>query len=101
MMGERFSGVQLLGYDPAKKKYVAAWADSETAELSLQEGTWDEATKSLTLIGGSTDPMSGKPSTSKSIVRVTDDDHHSSSLYVPGPGGQELEMFRIEYERAK
>jgi hypothetical protein len=101
MMGERFSGVQLLGYDPAKKKYVSAWVDSQTAELSTQEGTWDEATKTLTLIGASKDPMTGQPSTSKSVVRWTDDEHRTSSLFAGGADGKEMELFRIEYERAK
>ncbi len=101
MAGGRFSGVQLLGYDPSKKKYVSAWADSQTAELSLQEGTYDEATRTLTLSGSSIDPMTGQPGTVRTVVQWNDDDHRVHTMFVPGPGGKEMEMFRIEYARAK
>jgi len=29
------------------------------------------------------------------------DDHRSQTMLVPGPGGKEMEMFTIEYERVK
>jgi hypothetical protein len=45
MMGGAFAGAQLLGYDPDAEAYVAAWADSESSNLSMQKGTYDAATK--------------------------------------------------------
>lgn len=30
-----------------------------------------------------------------------DDDHRTQTMFVPGPAGQEMEMFTIEYERVK
>jgi len=101
MGGQRFAGVQIFGYDPVKKKYVAAWADSESSSLSLQEGTFDATTRTLTLSGPSIDPMTHKESTSRSVMQWTDDDHRVQKLYAPGPGGKEMEIFTIEYERAK
>lgn len=101
MMGGAFAGAQLIGYDPDKKKYVAAWADSQSASLALQEGTYDEATRTLTLSGKSVDPMTGTEGTTRSTVRWIDDDHRVHLMFVPGPGGIEMEMFRIDYERAK
>lgn len=101
MMGGAFAGAQLLGYDPDKQKYVAAWADSQNAGLTLQEGTYDATTRTLTLAGPSVDPMTGQEGISRSVIRWTDDDHRVQTVLVPGPAGQELEMFRIEYERAR
>jgi hypothetical protein len=101
MMGGPFAGAQLLGYDPDKEKYVAAWADNQNAGLTLQEGTYDAATRTLTLTGPSVDPMTGQEGTARSVVRWLDDDHRVQSLFVPGPDGAEMEMFRIEYARVK
>lgn len=101
MFGGPFLGAQLLGYDAKKKAYVAAWCDNQSAEMSLQEGAFDPATRTLTLSGPSTDPMTGKPSTSRNVLRWTDDDHRVSELWVPGPGGQEMKVFSIELERMK
>jgi hypothetical protein len=101
MMGARYSGAQLLGYDPGKKKYVAVWADSQTAELSQQEGTYDAATRTLTLTGSFEDPMTGQAGTMRSVLRFSDDDHRVQQMFVPGPGGTEMQMFEIAYERVK
>src|SRR5262245_25014546 len=42
MMGGAFAGAQLFGYDPDEKKYVGAWADNQSTNLSVQKGTFDE-----------------------------------------------------------
>jgi len=101
MMGGAFRGAQLFGYDPDEKKYVGAWADSQSANLSVQKGTYDEATRTLTLVGTSKDPMTGADSTVRTVMTWTDDDHRSQRMFVPGPGGKEMELFTIEYEREK
>src|SRR5262245_9143643 len=101
MTGGAFAGAQLLGYDPDKKKYVAAWADSQTASLSVQEGTYDAATRTLTLLVKSSDPMTGHDGTARTVVHWSDDDHRVQTMYVSGAGAAEMEMFRIEYARVK
>lgn len=101
MMGGPFAGAQLFGYDPDEKQYVAAWADSQSPNLSVQKGTFDEATRTLTLVGTSKDPMTGADSTVRSVMTWQGDDNRSSTMFVPGPGGEEMEMFTIEYARAK
>ncbi|MEQ1906094.1 MAG: DUF1579 domain-containing protein [Pirellulaceae bacterium] len=47
--GAEIIGVQTLGYDPAKKKYVGSWVDSMTNHMWVYEGTVDAAGKKLTL----------------------------------------------------
>ena len=99
--GAAFAGAMLLGYDPDEKQYVGAWADSESANLSVQKGAYDEATRTLTLTGTSKDPMSGTDGIVRSVMTWKDDDHRSQTMFVPGPGGKEMQLFTIEYERVK
>ncbi len=46
-----FSGVGIIGYDAEKKKYVNHWVDSTSTSMSHFEGTYDAATKTLTMTG--------------------------------------------------
>lgn len=46
--GEEFVAVHTIGYDEAKKKYVATWIDSVKNHLWVYDGTFDEATQTLT-----------------------------------------------------
>jgi hypothetical protein len=101
MMGGAFAGAQLFGYDPDEECYVAAWADSQSPNLSVQKGSYDEASRTLTLTGTSKDPMTGGDSTVRTVMTLVDDDHRTQRMFVPGPGGREAELFTIEYERAK
>jgi hypothetical protein len=101
MMGGAFAGAQLVGYDPDEKKYVAAWADNQTANLSVQKGVYDESKKTLTLLGKGKDPMSGAESTVRTVWTFDGDDRRTQSLFVGGADGKEMEMFAITYQRAK
>ena len=101
MMGGAFAGAELMGWDTDAKQYVTAWVDNQSSDLSTQKGSYDEAKKTLTLSGSSKDPMTGAESTVRTVVTFKDDDHRSQSMFVPGPGGKEMKLFTIEYERAK
>ncbi|MEO0530894.1 MAG: DUF1579 domain-containing protein [Planctomycetota bacterium] len=47
--GMPVTGLQTLGYDPAKQKYVGTWVDSMQNHLWVYEGDYDPATKTLVL----------------------------------------------------
>lgn len=47
--GMPMRGIQTIGYDAAKKKYVGTWVDSMMNHLWLYEGTVDESGNKLTL----------------------------------------------------
>ena len=49
MMGIPMTGIQTIGYDPAKKKYVGTWVDSMMNYMWKYEGVIDESGKRLTL----------------------------------------------------
>lgn len=50
MAGVAMTGVQTIGYDPKKQKYVGTWVDSMSTHLWRYEGEVDESGKKLTLL---------------------------------------------------
>ncbi|MES2996504.1 MAG: DUF1579 domain-containing protein [Verrucomicrobiota bacterium] len=60
MMGQPFTGIMSLGYDPEKKKYTGTWIDSMTSTLWTYTGSVDETGKILTLECAGKCPMDGK-----------------------------------------
>ena len=49
MAGTTMSGLQTIGYDPDRKKYVGTWVDSMMNYLWKYEGTVDKSGKKITL----------------------------------------------------
>ncbi len=49
MAGTEMVGIQTVGYDPAKKKYVGTWVDSMVNHMWRYEGTVDATGKIFTL----------------------------------------------------
>lgn len=49
LAGTTMVGIQTIGYDPGKKKYVGTWVDSMVNHMWHYEGTVDKTGKILTL----------------------------------------------------
>lgn len=49
VMGAQMQGIQTIGYDSAKKKYIGTWVDSMAGHMWKYEGTVDKTGKILTL----------------------------------------------------
>ena len=67
IMGAPFEGSGQFGWNEKTKKYVSSWVDSMSPNPMSMEGTWDEATKTMTMTGLTEDP-SGHQSKSKTTV---------------------------------
>lgn len=101
--GAPFQGSCQSGWNPSTKKYVASWVDSMSPAATCMEGTWDEATKTMTMLGGSVDPSNGQETKSKQVVVYQDDDHHTMTMYLQGPGGKDdwVKQLEVRYTRRK
>lgn len=97
--GKPFAGHMISGFDQDKKKYVGTWVSSMQTAPSVSEGTYDEATKTLTCKVTCT--MDGKPMTSTHVTEFKDNDTMSTKMSGPGPDGKETTMMTIEYKRKK
>jgi hypothetical protein len=97
--GIKFEGRGLDSYDPAKKKFVSVWVDSMTTSPMMLEGTWDESTKKLTMMGNMTTP-DGKQQKVKTVTTIPDNDHQKFELFMTLEG-QETPVMTVDYTRRK
>jgi Protein of unknown function (DUF1579) len=96
--GMPFEGLGAMSYDPAKKKYVHVWIDSMITRPMTSEGSWDQATKTMTLTGEM--PMPGGKSMPVTMATaVKDADTKVFTLTAAGPDGKQMEIMQITYKR--
>jgi hypothetical protein len=100
MMGTPFEGFSLLGYDNMKKVFTSTWMDNFGTGTLTCEGTWDDATKTITFTGKEFDPMSNKEMSIKETLQFVDDDTQKFESYNESPKG-EFKMMEITYTRVK
>jgi hypothetical protein len=70
--GAPFEGRGQTGYDPKKGKYVGTWVDTMSLSVTVMEGTFDEATKTMTMSSDEADPGSGKPMKARYVTQYKD-----------------------------
>ena len=101
--GMKYSGRMQLGYDPQKKKYVGTWIDTMSPYLQTMEGTYDEKTKTSTMLATGVDMGTGKPSNSKMITRFESDDVKVFEMMMPVEGKKDewWKSMEIKYTRKK
>jgi len=101
MDGQPFTGVGYTGYDNNKKKFVGTWMDTMSTTILNMEGTADAAGKVITMTATYDDPMTGKPTSMRTVTTVVSSDKHTFDMYMPGPDGKEFKGMTIVYTRAK
>jgi hypothetical protein len=98
MMGSPFEGIGTMGYDNAKKVYVSSWVDNMGTGILYMEGSYDDATKTMTLNGKSTDPLTGKDIPTREVMKFVDDTHQVFELYFTQKG-KESKWMEIKYTK--
>lgn len=93
MMGQKFTGHGITGFDPDKKKYVGTWVDNMGPALVHGEGTVDASGK-LNMTHETS--MNGQATTMTSVSEWKDADN---MVFTMSMGGSE--MMKIEYKRKK
>ena len=97
MWGMPFEGENLLGYDNFREEYVAIWRDNLSTVPMISRGTYDPATKTLTMTASVDDFMSGTRDVAvRQVITSPDPTHSTMEMYMPGPDGSEFLSMRIE-----
>ncbi|MGE5414562.1 MAG: DUF1579 domain-containing protein [Syntrophomonadaceae bacterium] len=100
-LGETFNGIGYMGYDNVSKKYQGSWMDTASTGMMLSNGTMDSAGKVLTLKATTSDPATGKVTTSDEKITIADADHHTLEMWGKTPDGKNFKMMEIQYTRKK
>ncbi len=95
MMGMPFEGTGLIGYDNAKKMFVETWADNMGTGIMTMEGTYDAATKTMSMTGKGIDPATGGECTMREVTRMVDDKTMMMEMYNT-KGGKETKSFEMK-----
>ncbi len=98
--GKPFHGRGIYGYDNAKQKYVSVWFDDMSTGFMPSEGTYDEATKTTTYVGGG-QMMPGMEYKTRMVDKEIDKDKHVFEMYMTMPGQPEMKTMEITYTRDK
>ena len=99
--GMPFEGLGYTGYDNVKKQYWGTWMDSMSTAIMTTTGTASTDGKTWSFTGSMTDPMTGKDIQVDEKVFVTDADHHTFEMWMPGPDGKSYKSMEIVYSRKK
>lgn len=99
IMDMPFEGRSLVGYDNIKKVFQSTWIDNMSTGVMYMEGTYDEATKTITMKGNMVDPMSGKTEKARQTIKFIDENTHVLEMYQT-KDGKEFKSMEIRFTRA-
>jgi len=98
-MGMAFAGAGCLGYDTEQGKYVGTWIDNMTTRITLMEGDYDEASKTLTMQWKGPD-MTGQL-VDQSSKTVREGDSYTSTFFMGvGEGATKTMVIAMKREAA-
>jgi hypothetical protein len=96
-MNKPFEGRGMTGYDNATHQYWATWVDNSSTNVTMSQGSMDDAGKMLTCTF--TMPgMDGKPATMTTVTKMVDDKHMTYTM-TGMMGGNQVPMMEITYTR--
>jgi hypothetical protein len=95
--GMPFEGVGMSGYDNQKKKFVGTWADNMGTGIMNTEGTYDEATKTMTETGEMSSPMGTMKL--NLVTQQKTDNEFVFTMYMINPDGGKSKAMEITYTR--
>ena len=93
-----FAGLVLLGFDNGKQRYVHAMLGEMTTAIGISEGTYDAATKTMTMTGVEVQEP-GKERKYRLVQKFTSADEMLFEMYMTPPGGKESKAGEGVYKR--
>lgn len=97
--GMPFEGLQILGYDNLKKKYVSTWRDTFSTWAVHTEGTASEDGKTIVMKGTMVDLLSPKGRPMKTIIKIVSDKEQHFEMYDTIDGKEVMVMTQISKKK--
>jgi len=92
--GMPYEAVSITGYDNMKKLFFSSYVDNMGTGVLNMEGSYDAATKTITLTGTELDPMTGKEMKMRETLKMVDDHTEVTAMYEI-TGGKETKLMEI------
>lgn len=97
--GQPMHGMEISGYDNAKKEFFSTWIDNFGTGIMHLKGTYDEAAKTLNYAGTMTDPM-GNEVKVREVMKYLDDYTMHFEMYMEQQGS-EFKTMEIKYTKVR
>ena len=94
-----YQGMSIMGYDTILQKFNNYWVDNMGTGAIYSEGTYNSETKTISLNGEVTDPITKTKRPTLSTLKIIDKDNHLLEMYDLLPGGKKFKTLEIEYKR--
>ncbi len=98
--GMPFNGVGLTGYDNHRKIFWSTWYDNMSSGLMYCEGPWDEATKTISMKGKSTNPETKQFADFRETIKIVDENTQVLEQYFT-IDGKETKAMEIMFRKNK
>jgi hypothetical protein len=98
MMGQPFTGINLMGFDNHTKKYESVWLDSMSTGIFYFVGTGSADGRTITQECSYDDPIKG-PSVWRTVTRIKDDNTVEFAMFLTPKGGKEEKMMEMTIAR--
>lgn len=90
----------ILGYDPERKKYVAARVDTTDRLLEVRDGDFDPEAGTLTFLYDAPDGHGGR-TPRREVTQWKGPDQRTVTVWIPGSDGRDTAGLTITYRRAR
>jgi len=95
MMGQKFTGHCLIGFDNTKQKFNCLWVDDKHTSMFVSEGRGDANYKIITLEGKGVCPVSGRTDVPmKQILHLHSPEKHVLEMFNDGKRSMEITYTR-------
>jgi hypothetical protein len=103
MMGMKFMGLEVIGYDLFQKKYITFWIDTMSTGFTIFSGSLDPSGKVLTDTGEYPDPMTDGKTVQKvkNVTKFIEDGKYMFAMFMVGPDGKEFKSMEYVATRKK
>ena len=100
-MDAPFKGINIMGYDNAKKEFFSIWIDNSNTGMMSSSGSYDPAEKTFHFKAAAFDPISGQTLEMREESYFASRDEYISVTYTKPRDGQEFKSMEIIYTRIK
>lgn len=101
MMGLAFEGRELDGYDNIAKEYVSSWVDNFGTGITYSTGSCEDDGKKCSMAGEVMNAVTGKKTTTRTVVTWTDDNNFKVEMYGADPTGKDYKLMELAVTKKK